>query len=370
MYTLTFNSATLKDLWAHHPDNPDTVDPIGRQMYGAIIIPYSGVFTKKSYGSSVSVPKILCPYQVNDIIAIQEQWAMSNSSYVYKIDMTNEDAFQFRPATTMPLQATRMYGRIVSVTPWIVTPEIYRNYLSTGSTADRFPGAAKVIKSYDKGNQLLSSSRSKFNKTILAKSSQPTVSDALPLQVFNVLYRLDQPFTPTLKFRLVLKYKYPVTSGYVDAYTHADYTREGPSSLNAISFGDGTWNGNYLLDEHERGTRREIDWNYGSWYVTSLTDAEYQISTNKEHLMLIGPTTWDQKYNRNEYFLLDDSDEWNAISLIGHYYNYYAFLKGKPRPRYAYYESVRFNPNLYLYCWLISAYLCDENGNIFGNYMK
>ena len=193
MYTLTFNRNTIDDLLKHRED--------GRQLYGAVAVPYGGTFTSGKQGNEITIPKLLCPYQVNDIIAIQEQWSRTANSYVYKTgDPSKDEGYVFRPATTMPLSAARMYARIVSIRTWPATENIVKNYMTLGSSSDSAAGAAKVIGYYDKGNELLSDIRRIHNKKARNKTYQQLFETAPDLVNKYVDYYLKVPQTYSLEF--------------------------------------------------------------------------------------------------------------------------------------------------------------------------
>lgn len=454
MYTITFSDETLNDMIAHRSE--------GRQLYGAIICPYSGTFTHKSEGSSVSIPRIVCPYQVNDIIAIQEQWARKEDGYSYKngdfqnisdkvdfifqgktydsdsklytytfisrqyigVNFENEGVTvygyaqgilgsetvshklstfrvisfnnssgtyvstgissyvktseyieitklrsnaigstgqkpncyklevlfttaddlstthiesskvsrhfwtsnSFRPATTMPDDAVRMYARIVSIRGWTVTKDIVDKYLSVGEIADAYPGTAKVIGYYDRGNQLLSNIRKKRNKEVLAKTYQPIVNYNLPMVDKYVYYRLRES-------------------------THYGYTRTyGPDA----------------------GTKLGVE----STFAQAFEAYPVYSDTQELHYLDSQFRGWQHTLKTSPYLADEDpSLEFGAYAQgydpQGGYERYVYYLldsNGYRIPTYATYKTKIVDPTKYLFAWLISGYLCDRDGKIIGKW--
>lgn len=325
MYTLTFNRDTINDLLAHRED--------GRQLFAAIVIPYSGIFSHKENGSSVNPPRIVCPYQVNDILAIQERWAQNNRSYVYATDTDADTGFSFRPAYTMPVAAARMYARIVSIKPWSVTKDIAAQYLTIGLNIDKYAGAAKVIGYYDRGTELLSTIRSKWNKDVLNKTYQPYVSSDLPMVNAYLPYYLREPVTYTLEFQ--------------DEVTGYSRTIKGPTTQIAQAYDGDT----QIL---KSGTT--IDKNHGAWQLVTMTEAqaaEYSVRVP------------DQLIRRGEWYWSPDeptaSDPKKYVYVVADQF-------GKPYIRPRYYVTEIVDPDLYWSAWMVSAYLCNKEGEIIGNW--
>lgn len=300
MYDLTFNLTTLKDLVNHR----DT----GRQVYCAIVVPFSGIFTDKSQGSSATLPRIVCPYQVNDIIAIQEKWARAGTSYVYGTDYSSGSGYNFRPASTMPVSAARMHARIVSIRTWTLTQDIVDNYLSIGYSPDYYAGTAKVIGYYDRGNALLSNIRKNRNKEVLAKTYQPSVSNTLPLVVNKyVPYYLREPVN------------YATNTGKV-------------TSSRAQAYEGGKLKNGQLYDPlHRRWSQFVSD-------TSTYPGKEF-----------VGELAWS-KPEKPAYLFYNLDENGNRI------------------PVYATYKAQVVDPEKHLFAWLISAYLCDADGEIIGNW--
>lgn len=445
MYTITFSDDTLNDVIEHREE--------GRQIYGAIVCPYSGIFTKKSGGASVSIPKLVCPYQVNDIIAIQEQWSRTEDGFAYRngdfkvqpdVSFTYKGATKdettgiytytfesgylgvlygnegvrmegsttvgsvvsfsvrtfnnssgsyedtgtsgqcrpykyvtvtqfrggqngvkpncykivaivtsrsspddiqtpivmqsnkvvrhywpsntFRPATTMPEDAVRMYARIVSVRAWTVTKDIVDKYLSVGEIADSYPGTAKVIGYYDRGNELLSKIRKKRNKEVLAKTYQPVVTYDLPMVDKYVQYRLkgDTNYSYTRETSPNSGFKPGVRSVFAQAFEAY---------------------GVYSDD----GTAKYLDPQFRAW--------QHTLKSSKDLA--------------NTDFSLEYASEAQGYNPKGGYeaYVYYKLdSNGYRIPTYATYKTKIVDPKQYLFAWLISGYLCDKDGKITGKW--
>lgn len=309
MYDLTFNKTTLSDMLDHRSD--------GRQIYCAITVPYSGIFTDKSEGSSVSLPYIVCPYQVNDILAIQEQWAREGNNYVYAADYDYGSSYNFRAASTMPVSAARMYARIVSIRTWSVTQDIADNYLSIGTTSDTYAGTAKVIGYYDRGNELLSNIRKNYNKEVLDKTSQPNITTNFPKVVKYVPYYLRQPINYNY-IDTQGRSKEGVKSPYVQAYDGSQVKRNG--SLVPI-------------DEYHRAWSKEER-------KTRVTDSSLEFA---------GESSWSTEENPSYIYFRLNSD-------------------GFRQPVWAQYKASIVDPDQHMFVWLISAYLCDKEGKIIGNW--
>ena len=351
MYTLTFNSDTIMDLLDYRYE--------GRQMYGAIVIPYSGVFTTKSDGTSVKLPQIMCPYQINDIFAIQEQWARSGSSYIYKDYSESAEGrnsgYNFRPATTMPISAARLYGRIVSIQPWSITEDIINNYLTIGMSLDSYAGAAKVIGYWDSGNRILSKLRNAHNKKALNKTYQPFVGSNPVLITSNRRYIMSKNMgyscfwiysdddlanisgLPTYGTTLFSQVTYNPMAEY-------DY-----SAIKTNADGTTTTITSMLKD----GTKLDYNGTKDGWWTRTLTyrpksyNELIQIK-DEQNLYYRGEAWWSTESNPEFIYIVCDR-------------------QGYASPRYATYSTKMVDPNQYLHAWLISAYLCDASGNIIGD---
>lgn len=338
MYTITFSLKTLQDLRDHRYD--------GRQFYAAVLMPDSGIFTSPSYGDG-NAPKIICPYQVNDIIAIQEKWARTSTSYVYKTD--GATGYNYRPATTMPLDATRMWGRIVSITPWIVTQEIIDKYLSYGVSSDSYDGAATVVDYYDTGTKLLSNVRKLHNQSALSKMRQPQISSDPPKITKSIYYHLHQSFTYYCSPREMQEMPYYGTS-------------PGPTSPYAIAralpdTSDGTVRDYVLLGENEsvlddpppRGV--PIDRNNGSWAFSSTFNQK--TGTDLTNYTYIGLDKRSRPGRLRYVYLYKMQDSSGNDVYV---------------PNFATYQAEIIDPTFSLYAWLISGYLCSRDGEILGSY--
>lgn len=339
MYKLTFNRATIDDLLNHRND--------GRQLYGAITIPYSGVFTEKSSGSYVDPPKIVCPYQVNDIIAIQERWARSSKSYVYATGNESIDSgYTFRPAYTAPIDSVRMYARIVSIKPWRITKGIAANYLTRGMSIESYAGTAKVVGYKDTGNRLLSTTRKIHNTAVLNKTYQPMVPEKLPMVIRDVPYYTRQPVTYTLNF--VPESEYGSIHPTLESY-------EGQTTSQAQRFNSST----HIVKNPGDIT---LDYYYGDWNYTIMT-AHEAATYMFEHQTL----NEDGKglIYRGEYYYYDGPHGGSEDPTQ----NVYIYCQdGKPIPRARYYKTEIVDPSKYWFAWLISAYLSDKEGNIIGKW--
>lgn len=349
MYVLTFNSNTIRDLL----DSRST----GRQLYGAITLPYSGWFTSSYDRSSIVVPKLLCPYQVNDIIGIQELWARDSNSYVYRADMPDEEAtfYDFRPATMMPDAAVRMYARIVSVRTWSATPEILKHYMTIGSSADSAAGTAKVLGYYDKGNELLSRIRKIHNKTMLDNSESKLFSSDPELVDYASYYYRREGIIYTLRF-----------------------TNEFSS---------------YVFPSHPQGSSTLLAQSKARLRVKKWNSSTQQYETYDEN----DPSTWsyideplvDREFAGEWSFVILDHKPVNSDEVSSMIYNDHLIYRGEavdstesdrryvyvsttdsglPVPMYAYYITKVIDPSLFWNVWLISAYLSDKDGNIIGNW--
>lgn len=326
MYTLTFSRQTIDDLLHNRTT--------GRQFFGALVIPYSGIFSQKSDGSSIDPPKLVCPYQVNDIIAIQEKWARSGSSYVYATGNTSADAgYSFRPAYTMPVTAARMYGRITSIKPWNVTKHMALQYLPTGISIDDCAGAAKVIGYCDKGTELLSTIRKIRNREVLNKTYQPMIPANLPLVNMYLPYYLREPTTYIGSFR--------------DSDTGATVYIQGPTTQIAQA---------YDADTNILKSGETIDNNHGAWQLVTM-DAGSAYMYNQTHS--------DQLLFRGEW-------KWSpAVSTPGNLKKFVYIVtnsEGVAYIRPQYYVTQVVDPDAHLNAWMISGYLCTKEGEIIGNW--
>lgn len=318
MYTMTFTDTTMNDIKTH--------SSTGRQIYSAVMCTFAGVFTPDNIYSDNTIPKIVCPYQVNDIFAIQEQWARNANEYVYKLDGDTSSGYVWRPASTMPLDAARFYGRIVSIYSRLLTRDIAETYLPIGDSINSCPGVAKVIKSYDSGNNLLSRIRETYSRDARNKSYQPRVTSPLPLVRYSTPYYLststDKTYTPPGSSTVVSAGKSILAQAYETTMVH---TSIGGASVVA----------GYRDADHNAYRK---SWSK-SWKplrtdgVNPLSDPTFVGYTENEKMEIY--------YNLNS--------------------------KGLRIPSIATYGSQVLDATQQLYVWLISAYLCDENGNIIGD---
>ena len=348
VYTLTFNEKTLQDLREH--DSHASASEQGRQFFCAVVIPDSGVFTNKKSGSDVHVPDLVCPYQINDIIAIKEQWAYSDySGYVYKTD--GDLGYDYRPASTLPNSAVRMYGRITSINTWSVTQQIADNYLSIGLSADSYPGVGEVIGCYKKGDKYLKSLRDSKNKEILSKLNQPPVPKNLPTVLRYVPYKLRYPVEYILRYT---SYR----SGVAATYTFSS----GQSTHSALAYdryfdpGDGSyryeiWNGS---DAPISVSTIATDLSAWTYFVANYREYEEYAQEFKNkygrNLVTINRGKWNEDRTRDVYLILQDQGGINPI------------------PVYACYVTETTDPDQHLFAWLITGYLSDSEGNILGKY--
>lgn len=348
MYILTFNTATMNDMLQNRYS--------GRQIYGAITLPYCGWFTSSYDRSSIVVPKLLCPYQVNDIVGIQELWARDSNSYVYRADLDDQEAqfYDFRPATTMPDSAIRMYARIVSIRTWSATPDILKHYMTLGSSADSAAGTAKVIGYYDKGNELLSKIRKIHNQKILNDSATRTYGDDPELVEYASYYyrRLSKIYT--LSF-----------TNEFGSYTGDSHLGTDPTLL-AQSKGKlrvKKWNTSTqqyeVYNENDPSTWVYVDVHHnrelaGEWSTVILN---YKPSSSAEDLRM-----------REEDKLLYRGEAVDCTETNPRYIYVNLTNDLRPVPMYAYYITKVIDPELMWHVWLISAYLSDRDGNIIGNW--
>lgn len=332
---MTFNQDTIDDLVYH-----STRD--GRQFYGAVIIPYSGVFSDKDTGSHVDPPKIVCPYQVNDIIAIQERWAKSSKSYVYATGIEEEDeGYHFRPAYTMPMDAVRLHARIVSIKPWRITKGMIDYYLTRGMIPENSPGSSKVIGYYNSGNRLLSKIRNRHNRLILSKSSQPLVPAVPPMVIKNVPYYLREPVTYYLRY---------IPDSEYDQEDPSLIVRQGPTTSKAQAYNDKT---NIVkVPEGAPISDVTLDYFYGDWTWTAMTQYQAYEYMEKSGKGLI---------NRGVYYYSPPGGPTQYVYL-------YLDSNGRPIPRYKYYTTEVVNPDKHWFAWMISGYLSDKEGNIIGDW--
>lgn len=382
MYELTFNRDTMKDLITYGYSQGR-----GRQLYGAIVCPYSGVFSHKTGGSTVTIPKIVCPYQVDDIIAIQEQWARSGNSFVYKINpesssgghgfypywsVPDTQGYEFSPANTMPLSATRLYARITSVRTWSLTPEVYYNYVNPHISTVDCAGVAKVIGYYDNGNRLLSKIRKRHNSSLLQRSSQPRTSSNLPLVPVTLPYYLKEP-TYTVYSRKFQEF--PNISPRNITLPASDFAQAyDPRENQEVP----TWS--HVYNPTNISTRQfqqlsSLDPGQRAWYCTMSGDPDLEIKqpTLYEYIgeAMYPPETdpfeptavwtrpaWGSTY---WYYVLDGSSD-IAVTPSGGTTRYY----GKRIPVIASYNYNIIDPERYIFVWMISAYLSDSEGNIYG----
>ena len=348
MYTLTFNEATLLDLWDHHNN--------GRQFFGALVVPYSGLFTNKPDTFFTEVPKILCPYQINDIIIIQEKWAKTTTGgYIYKLSQDYSvdpivGDFDYLPAYTMPDDAARMYGRIVSAVPWMITSDIANKYIPSGENIDSWAGTAKVISNTDTGTRLLNNIRKKRNQEVLSKTYQPRVKTSSVPTIKYVPYQLNKPVKPRLSFisedglgQVVIDAKQ-----YTDAAQAWDWMYNLDSNPCKLRSGYPISMDVSLIDPN--------DYSLAAWatYPTPLTVSEAESLINSGvHLKQRGLANSSPTYDRTSskatfvYVLLDEQD--NAI------------------PIYVYYPTETIDSNQQVFAWLISGYLCNKDGTILGD---
>ena len=318
MYTMTFTDSTMNSI-KNSGSN-------GLQIYSAIMCTYSGIFTPDNIYDEDTTPKIVCPYQVNDIFAIQEPWARDAHDYVYKLDGDTTHGYVWRPASTMPLDATRFYGRIVSIYARLLTRDIAENYLPVGDSISACPGVAKVIKSYDSGNNLLSSIRGTRSKEARNKSYQSQVPGSLPL----------------------VKYRAPY---YLSTSTDKTYTIPGSSTVYSA--------GSSILAQAYETTMVHTSIG-GSSVVAGYRD--YDHNANRK--------SWSKSW---KVLGSSGSNPYSDPTFVGYTENekmeiYYDLdSQGRRIPSIATYGTQVVDATKQLYVWLISAYLCDKDGNVFGD---
>lgn len=351
MYTLTFNNETISDLLNHRSE--------GRQFFGAVVIPYSGVFTSETNVYTIDVPRILCPYQINDLIVIQERWARDASGeYVYESDSIVSNYYNYRPAYTMPNEAARMYGRIVSAVPWLVNLSIANKYLLDGMSLDNCTGTAKVYDTTDTANKMLKNIRDLHNKSALNKTYQPSIHSIRTPPIKYVPYQLSQQYTPSLLFvdpdgvswNLNANHKSDAAIAY---YAPFNYLAPGldPQRLAPNQYG-------YTLPvDSENAELPNGDWvnNLGSWttYPTSLTISEAEALENAGYHLVRRGLAYDSEETSGSnakyiYVMLDET--------------------GHAIPIYAYYPVETIDSDQQVFAWLISGYLCEKDGTIIGNW--
>ena len=351
MYTLTFNEETILDLWDHHTS--------GRQFFGALVAPYSGLFTNPSSSFYTELPKILCPYQINDIIIIQERWAKTTSSgYIYKIsedyDVTpTAGSHEFLPAYTMPDDAARMYGRIVSATPWLVNGELAKKYLPSGLSIDNWSGTAKVIGNTDVGTRLLNKIRKRYNTEALNKTYQPAVRTTDPPIIQYVPYQLYRPVRPFLHF---LREDLPTTVIRDVFIPSSNYTDSAQARTNQASFDDPLRLKSGQPISEDSSSYDPTIYAYDAWavYPEPLTVKQAKVLQNSGvHLYQRGLAESSPTADRTSesatfiYILLDAQN--HAIPIL------------------EYYPTETIDSDQKVFAWLISGYLCEKDGTILGN---
>lgn len=332
MYTLMFNKETIQDLKNHLT--------YGRQFFGAVIIPYSGVFTSEPNVYTIEVPNILCPYQVNDLIIIQERWARDASGeFIYEID--SGGSYDFRPAYTMPDEAARMYGKIVSAVPWLLNSSIADAYLV--DNIDSCLGTAKVFGTDDVANRLLRKLRSQHNKSALSKTYQPSIDgDSI---IKYVPYQLSQQVLPQLNFtdpsgeiqHLYASLYSDSAVAYYDLYNDPAVDPQRLQSGQAVDA------------EVAKMPNGDVVKNLASWttYPEPLTIEEAtKLEQAGYHLVQRGLA-----YGSTSKFIY--------VLLDNH---------GHSIPIYTYYPTTTVNSNQQVFVWLISGYLCDKEGNVIGDW--
>ena len=361
MYTLTFNEETILDLWDHHSS--------GRQFFGALVAPYSGLFTNPSSSFYTELPKILCPYQINDIIIIQERWAKTTSSgYIYEISDSyattpattpTVGGHEFLPAYTMPDDAARMYGRIVSITPWLVNGELAKKYLPSGLNIDNWSGTAKVIGNTDVGTRLLNKTRKRYNTEALNKTYQPVIKTTDPPIIRYVPYQLYRPVHPYLHF---LREDLPTTVMRDVFIPSSNYTDSAQARTNLIIFSDPSlYNDPLALKSgqpisEENSSYDPTIYAYDAWalYPEPLTIKQANVLQNsgvnlyQRGLAKSSPTTDRTSESATFIYILLDEQR-HAIPIL------------------EYYPTETIDSNQKVFAWLISGYLCEKDGTILGN---
>ncbi len=391
MYALTFSRKVIKDLLAYADGVNGWGSPKGRQFYGAILMPDSGYFTSKSSGNA---PKIVCPYQVNDIIAIQEEWARSATSYVYKIqpdrgdpsnNLNNEVAdltgYNFRPASTMPIDAARLFGRITSIVSWPLTQDIAKEYLSyfPGTSDISSSGVGKVIDYYTNGSRLLSTIRKNRNREVLNKSGQPLVTSSNDLPLVDSLryYYLNMPTQYSIveyeSNSTLLVQSNQVLPRYLSVLTeninclgesstsitsggHENPTIDGhPVDVRTLTIGDWVW---YNSESEPSEPWEKFAWMGDMWRgFSSMINApgeDYYLPAGWVYAESSSSDTYGSDAMYSPLGTYEDS---NGLHYI--YRNLYA------GPIYATYKTKIVDPIKKLYVWLISGYLCHKNGDIY-----
>ena len=416
MYTLVFNSQTIQDMWDHHPDNPSR--PLGqkegRQLFGTVVTPVCGTFTHGTTthpvndGTSTTIPKIVCPYQVNDIIAIQEKWARSSDGYVYYDYSTpsNNAGYTFRPASTMPVDAARMYARIVSTRVWSITQEIRDKYIVAGVSADGAAGTASVIGYADKALELLSSIRNSHNAKVLSSTYQPLVPTKVHVLQEPQPYMMYQHVQPSITINGRL---YHAASSSLRAQAYSDLlVVKNPGSTEGREL-DPTYHGSWYIVEMDnnytdvngvvgpKGRRYpnyiKVGMTYWTWEGMTGTwpldpsdpsseQVPYDLGTSSAEITQHGteqpivndeyvPWEWIKegshvKYGSNSFVW--SRYRWNVVSYIYAVTSLGSDGAYHPIPVDATFSALHTDPSEHLFTWLISAYLCDEKGKIYGNW--
>lgn len=414
MYTLVFNANTIQDLWDHHPNNPNRPlgQKSGRQLFGTVVTPDCGVFTTgtnpspKLTGTETTIPKIVCPYQVNDIIAIQEKWARSGDGYVYYDynNETNNQGYTFRPAATMPLDATRMYARIVSTRVWSITQEIRDKYINAGVNTDSAAGTAAVVGYADKALELLSSIRNSHNNAALASTYQPLVPITIPTRTEPQPYVMYQKLRPSVTINGTTYYAADY-SIYAQAYNNVNSIKDSGDGHPIDPVNHGAWYATELDNDYTdlRGaygakntrypnyikvgmTAWTWEGNTGTWPLDpedpSSEQIPYDLGTSSTEITeggselptVNGSIVPRSRITSGSHVLYGPNKfVWNGISWQVVSYIYLTTSKGSdgryhPIPITATFNANHTDPSQHLFTWMISAYLCDETGKIYGNW--
>lgn len=345
MYTLTFNNDTMSDLQQHITD--------GRQFYSAIVTPFCGVFTDgagkigddgfKSMdrlgGSDTNIPKIVCPYQPNDVIAIQEKWMKIGNRYIY-YDYTNDynnSGYTFQPASSMPRGAVRLYGRIVSTRVWSITQEIRDNYIHTSESVSECAGVASVIGYADTASRLLSKFRNGRNAEALASTYQKSIPKITPKKIEDQSYMMYQKVNPTLILPGDRQYK-----------TYPDYV-----------LSDIRYEANYYYPVRYDtaivlASGQPVDAHRGIWYRGAFTREQLN-AMDPETYIEVGRASWDADNQGTPLYI--------AIWPLAPYDNI-RYPQARPQT----FEAVHTDRTKHYFAWLISGYLSDSQGKIIGSY--
>ena len=119
-------------------------------------------------------------------------------------------------------------------------------------------------------------------------------------------------------------------------------SNKGPNSISAVAYGDDTIKGGTYIDS-----------NHYKWSIVDIKGPRvFELEGHELQCVGLAPNSptspeSDKKYR---YIYLDSNK-----CLV---------------PKYAYYPTEVIDPSKHMFAWLFSAYLCDKEGNIIGNWFN